>query len=84
MIETTKKSKAIDLLLKVLRSSWRNIGIIGNLYYGYSRKGAFCFQLRRDWQSDFNFPGIPCTKKRIPTKELVTLLDDKYFQDFNT
>lgn len=80
MIKTTKKSKAIGFLLHVRKTCYRNIGIIGDKYYGYSKAGAFSWLLRRDWQSDFSFPGIPCTKTKISTKSLVILLDDNYFQ----
>lgn len=81
MINTTKRSKAIGLLLRILKSNFRNVGIIGDRYYGYNRTGAFYWLLRRDWQSDFHFPGISCTKTRITTRTLVKLLDNKYFQE---
>lgn len=80
MIITTKRSRAIGFLLYVRKTWCRNIGVIGDRCYSYTKAGAFSWLLRRDWRSDFHSPVIPCTKTKISTKMLVDLLDDKYFQ----
>ena len=75
MITTTNKSTRIAYLLYCMRSANRNIGIVGNYWYGISCRGIVSrFDLRHGYQNDSQFPGIHNTQAIIPAKQMVDIL----------
>jgi len=80
MLNITKNSKKVELLLNARNRIGWSLGVIGKYYYTYGRDGAYKYEARPNYKKDLGFPGKLNTKQRITTKDLINALNNEYME----